>query len=153
MGWIGLVRPSFLARLGWLTVNVPNPEPAAALGHVFLLRGNATVFSRGFGALCARLRSACFWAEDLRCVGDHWACRHISAEREAGRLRGPVVLIGHSRGGRRALAAARRLETLGIAMDLLVCVDVAFPPLVPSNVRRAVHVYRSRRRVYPARPL
>ena len=31
--------------------------------------------------------------------------------------------------------------------------DVAFAPPVPVSVRKAVHLYRSRRRLYPARPL
>jgi pimeloyl-ACP methyl ester carboxylesterase len=64
-----------------------------------------------------------------------------------------VALVGHSRGGRRALAAAERLGQAGIAVDLVVCVDVAFPPPVPENVRRAVHLYRTGWRIYPARPL
>ena len=38
---------SFGTRLGWLTASVPNPDPRR--GRVFLLRGNAIVFSRGLG--------------------------------------------------------------------------------------------------------
>jgi hypothetical protein len=45
------------------------------------------------------------------------------------------------------------LERLGITVDLLICVDVAGPFPVPGNVRHAVHLYRSRWRLYPARPL
>jgi hypothetical protein len=46
----------FLVRPGWATAGVPNPNPAQALGHAFLLRGNGAVFSRGFGRICAALR-------------------------------------------------------------------------------------------------
>jgi pimeloyl-ACP methyl ester carboxylesterase len=86
-------------------------------------------------------------------VGDLWLCRHLAREHKAGRLHCPVVFVGHSRGGRSALHAARQLEPFGVVVDLLVCVDVAWPYEVAGNVRRAVHLYRSQRRLYPARPL
>src|SRR5262245_61335819 len=101
LGW----PPPPLARLGWLTAGRHNPEPKDTVGPAFLLRGQGAVFSRGFGKICGRLRAAGVWTEDLRCVGDRWACRHILANR-ADR---PVILVGHSRGGRRAIAAARCL--------------------------------------------
>jgi hypothetical protein len=140
----------FGVRLGWATTRVPNPDAAHARGRVFLLRGHAVVFSRGFGALCDRLRRAGWWAEDLRCVGDRWARRQLRAHPIP---HGPVVFVGHSCGGRYALHSARLLEPAGVSIDLVVCVDVAYPPPVAGNVRRAVHLYRSRRRLYPAGPL
>jgi pimeloyl-ACP methyl ester carboxylesterase len=133
-----------MTRLGWITAQTPNPPSAQAWCVAYLFRGNGAVFTPGFGRLCS------VWTEDLRCVGDQWACNHLLEERAKGRLCGPVVLIGHSRGGRRALAAAAWLAQVGVMVDLIVCVDVAFPPLVPASVRRAVHVYRSRWRVYRA---
>lgn len=141
------------ARLGWLTTRVPNPDPERARGVAFLLRGNATVFSRGFGVLCDTLRTAGVWAEDLRCTGDRWVRRSLLAGQGPGWPRPPVALVGHSRGGRRAVAAAAFLARFDLFVDLVICVDVAFPPPVPANVGRAVHLYRSRRRLYPARPL
>ncbi len=143
----------FGVRLGWATARTPNPDPAGALGRAYLLRGNAVVFSRGFGVICDRLRRAGVWAEDLRCVGDRWVRRSLIADQQAGRLRGPIILVGHSCGGRYALFTARQLARRGISVDLLVCIDVAIPFAVPANVRQAVHIYRSRRRIYPARPL
>src|SRR5207253_8298160 len=88
---------------------------------------------------------------DGRGVGDRWACRHLVAERVAGRATGPVILIGHSRGGRRAVAAAAWLDAVGIGVDLLIGIDVAFAPPVPANVRQAVHLFRTAYRLYPAR--
>ena len=44
-------------------------------------------------------------------------------------------------------------KPLGIAVRLVVCMDVAFPPAVPANVERAIHLYRTRQRIYPARAL
>jgi hypothetical protein len=143
---------SFGVRLGWAT-RVPNPDPRTACGRVYLLRGNGIFFSRGLGVLCGQLRAGGIWAEDLRCVGDRWAIRHLRADHRAGRLGGPVVFVGHSCGGRYSLFAARELQALGIAVDLIVCLDVALPLPVPPNVKRAVHLFRSRWRLYPAGPL
>src|SRR5262249_16567259 len=143
----------FGVRLGWATARTPNPTPQSARGRVYFLRGNAVIFSRGFGAMCGRLREAGLWAEDLRCVGDRWVRRHLRADQEQGSLRGPVILVGHSCGGRYALFTARALARWDIRVDLLVCIDVAMPFRVSANVGHAVHLYRSRRRLYPARPL
>jgi hypothetical protein len=143
----------FGVRLGWATSRAPNPAPERARGRVYLLRGNAVIFSRGFGAMCSRLRQAGLWAEDLRCVGDRWVRQHLQADREAGRLQGPVILVGHSCGGRYALFTAQALARRGIPVELVVCIDVAMPFAVAANVRHAMHVYRSHRRLYPARPL
>ncbi|HYV39099.1 MAG TPA: hypothetical protein VE988_25660, partial [Gemmataceae bacterium] len=99
----------FGVRLGWATTSVPNPDPLTARAHVFFLRGQAVVFSGGFGSMCDRLRQQGIWAEDLRCVGDRWVRRHLLAGHAAGRLRQPVILVGHSCGGRYALFTAQEL--------------------------------------------
>jgi hypothetical protein len=140
---------AFGVRLGWASTRVPNPPPGTERGRVYLLRGNAVVFSRGLADLCARLRRFGVWAEDLRCVGDRWALRHLAADPP----RGPLVFVGHSCGGRYSLFAAHQLARRGVRVDLLVCLDVAGPPEVPGNVGKAVNLYLSRRRLYPARPL
>lgn len=139
----------FLVRLGSLTTSIPNKDLAQTPGRVYLLRGNSMVFSRGFGTMCDRFRQAGLWAEDLRCVGDLWVRQHLRSHPP----QGPLVLVGHSCGGRYALHTAWQLLPRGIAVDLLICVDVAGPPLVPGNVNQAVHLFRSRRRIYPARAL
>jgi hypothetical protein len=142
-----------LARLGWLTTATPNPDRFTAPARVYLLRGNGVIFSGGLAILCGRLRQAGIWAEDLWCSGERWAARQLVADQRAGRLRGRVVFVGHSCGGRHALFAARKLGSACVGIDLLVCIDVALPWPVPANVRRAVNLYLTRRRVYPARPL
>ena len=143
----------FGVRLGWASARFPNPDPCTAPGRVYLLRGNGIFFSRGFGALCRQLRQRGIWAEDLRCVGDWWMLRHLRADHRTGRLRTPVIFVGHSCGGRYALFAAHELEKVGIPVKLLLCLDVAGPSTVPGNVARAVNLFLTRRRIYPARPL
>jgi hypothetical protein len=137
-------------RVGWLTTAVPNPDDAHSPARVFLLRGSGTVFTPGYGALCTRLRLLGIWAEDLGPTGDRWLCRHLVDEQRAGRLHGAIVLVGHSRGGRHVIEAARELHNASVAVDLLVCLDVALPPTVPANVRRALNLYMSRQFVYPS---
>jgi len=144
---------TFGVRLGWLTTRCPSPEPHEARGRAYLLRGNTAVFSPGFGAMCDRLRRENVWAEDLRCVGDRWVHHHICTDHAAGRLRCPVILVGHSCGGRYALFTAQELARRGIGIELVICIDVALPYAVAVNVRHAVHLYRGQRRIYPARPL
>src|SRR6185312_7788995 len=103
--------------------------------------------------LCTDLRRRGIWAEDLRCIGDRWACRLLRAEQNAGRLQGPIIFVGHSCGGRYSLYGAYELAAAGIIVDLVVCLDVALPPPVPANVQRAMNIYLTRDRFYPARPL
>jgi hypothetical protein len=143
----------FGVRLGWATTRVPNPEIGRARARVYLLRGQAIVFSRGFGAMCDRLRREGVWAEDLRGVGDCWVRRRLIADHEGGRLSGPVILVGHSCGARYSLFTAHELARRGIAVELVVCVDVAIPYEVAANVRHAANLFRSQGRIYPARPL
>jgi hypothetical protein len=132
------------SRLGWLTTSAANPDPERAAARVFLLRGTGTVLTPGFGDLCARLRRAGMWTEDLGDAGDRWVVGHLVQEQRAGRLRGPIVLIGHSRGGRHAVDAARELHQAGIRVDLLVCLDTTLLPAVPANVRQAVNIFWSK---------
>ncbi|HQR07273.1 MAG TPA: hypothetical protein PLN21_10650 [Gemmatales bacterium] len=137
------------ARMGWLTTTVSNPSLNEAQGLAYLFRGNGTLFTPGFGLLTDQLRTQGLWAEDLTCNGLPWVKQHVMK----GHRSCPIILIGHSCGGRRCLQLAALLEAAGISIDLLICIDVAFPPTVPANVRRAVHLYRTRWRFYPARPL
>jgi hypothetical protein len=138
-----------LVRLGWATARVPNPDPPQVPGRVFFFRGQAIIFSRGFGMMCAELRQHGVWAEDLRCRGETWAVRQVLADRQ----RAPVVFVGHSCGGRSALFAAEDLRNAGIDVRLIVCLDVTLPPPVPPNVRQAINLRRTRRRLYPAMAL
>jgi pimeloyl-ACP methyl ester carboxylesterase len=110
------------------------------------------VFSPGLGDLCTELRQAGFDVEDLPCFGEWWVCPSLIADHQAGRSCGPLILVGHSAGGRHALSAARKLEEAGIAVDLLVCLDAGLPSEVPGNVKRVLNVYMHHL-LYPSCPL
>jgi hypothetical protein len=158
--WLDPVVPMHLAdrlwplplggRLGWATTSAVNPDSRHAPARVFLLRGSGIFLTPDYGKLCTRLRQAGLWAEDLRSVGDHWVCRRLIAEHHSGRLGGPVILVGHSRGGRHVLSAAHELQKAGVTVDLVICLDVALPSAVPGNVVQALNVYLTHHRLYPA---
>ena len=142
----------FFVRLGWATTRAANPDPMSALARVFFFRGQAILFSRGFGTMCDELRRRGFWAEDLRCRGERWAVQQVLADRVAGKPI-PTVFVGHSCGGRSAIFAAQTLQKAGLDVRLIVCLDVTCPPPVPANVCRAISLRRTRHRLYPAMPL
>src|SRR5262249_27964111 len=54
---------------------------------------------------------------------------------------------------RYALFTAQELARSGIIIELIICIDVALPFAVSANVRHAIHLYRSQRRLYRARRL
>jgi hypothetical protein len=143
---------TFGVRLGWLTVDDPNPPAAKARDRIFFFRGQGVAFSNGFAALCGVLRRAGYWAEDLRCVGHRWVYRELTAAANNNSPRGRTIFVGHSAGGRYALLAAQQLQQVGVTIDLLVGLDVALPDSVTANVRAAVHLYFTGWRLYPARP-
>ena len=137
------------SRVGWITTTVANPPLSDARGVAYLFRGNGTIFTPGFGRLTDQLRRQGLWSEDLTCNGLTWAQQQrVKAPNDR-----PIILIGHSCGGRSCLKLAALLEAVGVTIDLLICIDVAFTSPVSANIRRAIHLYRSSWRLYPARPL
>jgi pimeloyl-ACP methyl ester carboxylesterase len=141
------------SRVSWVTSSARNPNPRQARANVFLLRGTGTMFSPGFGDLCTKLRRSGIWAEDLGSVGESWIVKYLIDERKAGRLNGPIILVGHSRGGRHILDAAHELQKAGMKVDMLICLDVAAPITVPGNVIWAMNLYMTQHRIYPAEKL
>jgi pimeloyl-ACP methyl ester carboxylesterase len=129
------------------------PRPNRYPGRVYLIRGQGWGFSPGWRKLRDRLREAGARADDISDLAAGGAVAELLADHQAGRLTGPIVFVGHSRGGRQSLAAAERLGRAGVAVDLVLTADVAFPPAVPGGVQRAVNLYLTHTRLYPARPL
>ena len=64
------------------------------------------------------------------------------ADQRDSHLQGPIILVGHSCGGRYALFTVQQLARWNIPVALLVCIDVAIPFTVAANVKRAIHIYR-----------
>jgi pimeloyl-ACP methyl ester carboxylesterase len=147
-----------VAALLWLGLPLPTPaggppNPPAAPGRVYLLRGQGWVFSGGWASLRDRLREAGVWADDFSNRSGGRVADDVLRDHQTGRFTGPVVLVGHSRGGRQALSVAERLGRAGVPVTLVLTADVAAPPPVPAGVGRAVNLYLTGPRLYPARPL
>ena len=114
-----------------------------SFARAYLVRGIlGLIFSRGMNRLAEGLNEAGVHAD----VYDFPTCDETAdtAIREYGEAPAPIVLIGHSMGGRCVLMIARRLQEAKIAVSLLVTVDpVHGSPSVPANVQRYINIFLS----------
>ena len=115
-------------------------------GEVFTMRGGlGGIFSKGMNRLQNKL-------EDTYHVNSYsttWyksnALSHYIIKRyKTGKLRGPIILVGHSLGANDQIKVARNLARANISVALLMTVDATSPLTVPPNVEHAVNIY------YPA---
>lgn len=123
------------------TAPAAEPPPAGARARVYLFRGAlGPIFSRGMDGLGAELRQAGVPAN----VYEFTRCDAI-AETAMATYRqnpAPIVLIGHSMGGRCALQFAEKLQVQDIPVSLLVTIDPAhLSPDVPLNVERFINIF------------
>lgn len=112
-------------------------------GSTFMILGLWNFFSKGLLDVTNELNDEGHYARTLsgyawRDIGDH-----IIRAEEAGELRRPLVLGGHSLGADKALKLADKLGRAGIVVDYVVLLDATNPPKVPSNVRRCHNIFLS----------
>ncbi len=150
---IALVCACFLlggyAERAFAGANRTGSSPAGSelaphsFARAYLVRGIlGLIFSRGMNHLAERLGEAGVHAD----VYDFPTCDELSdtAIREYGEAPAPIVLIGHSMGGRCVLLMAKRLQQAKIPVSLLVTVDpVHGSPSVPANVERYINIFLS----------
>lgn len=114
-----------------------------SFARAYLVRGIlGLIFSRGMNRLAEGLNEAGVHAD----VYDFPTCDEIAdtAIREYSEAPAPIVLIGHSMGGRCVLMIAKRLQEAKIVVSLLVTVDpVHGSPSVPANVQRYINIFLS----------
>jgi acetyl esterase/lipase len=115
--------------------------PLRARPQVILLRGGFDVFSTGLDTLAEELRAKGIDAKVAGHLSWSTAVLDIRRERAAGKT-GPLVLVGHSQGANNAIVVARSIKAQNIKIDLLVTLAPFLPPLVPSNVVRAINYYQ-----------
>jgi len=131
------VAPTLVAEA---TPAEPPAQPAHFAGKVYLFRGGAGgIFSAGMDR----------WSRQLTTIGvpnevaSHltWqvSCAHCVAE--AAKVRGPVVVVGHSYGADAALRFAEKLDEANVPVELLVTMDPVLPVPVAKNVRRVINLY------------
>ena len=123
----------------------PAPNNAYSLPqpNVYLFNGFLPLPGNGIERLAARLAARGYaarvhsWADADAVAGE------IEAAYRIGKQRGPILLIGHSLGGRAAVSIASRLQAARIPVNLIVTFDPYHPDPVPGNVRHVVNFYQS----------
>jgi pimeloyl-ACP methyl ester carboxylesterase len=120
------------------------PSPVLPRGRAYLFRGAmGLIFSRGMDRLTEKIERAGLTANVYEfTVCDLVAGAAIETYRQDP---APIILIGHSMGGRCALQFSEKLRDEGIPVSLVVTVDPAhLSPDVPLNVERFINIFLSK---------
>jgi len=120
------------------------PSPVLPRGRAYLFRGAmGLIFSRGMDRLTEKIERAGITADVYEfTVCDLVAGAAIETYRQDP---APIILIGHSMGGRCALQFSEKLRDQGIPVSLVVTVDPAhLSPDVPLNVERFINIFLSK---------
>lgn len=130
-----------LAACGTTTVQPLDQPPR---GRVLVLRGLLNMFSTGMNVLTFTLRQAGYDAT----VHNHAEWRGLASRTvesaQAGSLKRPLAVIGHSFGADDAIALAGRLGAAGVPVDLLVTFDPSWVLAVPHGPRRVLNFHQDR---------
>jgi hypothetical protein len=148
-GLYGFRRPApkaqaaLLLAIAWLAGMLSaaaqeSPPPAV---RVLLIRGVFNVFSTGMDELGQLLRDRGYEVE-VSSPGGCWAAAlRLRETYERDPHGGPLIIMGHSMGGRACLHISRYLESYGIPVKLVVIIDANPWATVPDNVERCVNLY------------
>jgi pimeloyl-ACP methyl ester carboxylesterase len=120
------------------------PSPMLPRGRAYLFRGAmGLIFSRGMDRLTEKIERAGITANVYEfTVCDLVAGAAIETYKQDP---APIILIGHSMGGRCALQFSEKLRDEGIPVSLVVTVDPAhLSPDVPLNVERFINIFLSK---------
>ncbi len=110
--------------------------------QAYCLRGLIDVYSLGLNHLADRLMIEGIDAQVLNHMLWPVVAESILADSDAGTLVHPIVLVGHSYGSDDSIRIAEYLQPFGIEIDLIILLDATFPPPVPDNVGRCLHLYQ-----------
>jgi hypothetical protein len=124
------------------TVDANLEQQHERCGHVYCMRGWLGIFSTGMDAFAVKVDKE---VPAVSVADEEWHRLRdfIIAEKHAGRINEPLVLVGHSWGADDQIRVAEALGEAGIPVDLVVTIDPVTPPVMPSNVKRAFNVYMS----------
>jgi hypothetical protein len=126
------------------TSGAVEPSSEQSPARVYLFRGAlGLIFSRGMDKLAARIQRTGVTVN----VYEFTLCGLIAsaAIEEYKQNPFPIILMGHSMGGRCALEFSEKLKDEGIPVDLVVTIDPAhLSPSVPTNVARFINIFLSK---------
>lgn len=113
-------------------------------GHVYCILGWLGIWSRGMDVIAQRTEKE-LGVRATSLANQEWPklVAYLTAERQAGRWDGPLVLVGHSYGCDDQVRVSKQLNKNGISVDLLLLVDPTTPGAIPPNVKRCVDIYKS----------
>ncbi len=119
-------------------------SPIVPRGRVYLFRGAlGPIFSTGMDRLAEKIVRAGIPANTY----EFTICPLIAsmAIEKYRQDPAPIILIGHSMGGRCALQFSEKLKDEGIPVSLVVTIDPAhLSPEVPDNVERFINIFLSK---------
>ncbi len=129
-----------LGLLGQFPAAADEPVPPAG-PRILIIRGVFNVFSTGLDDLGQKLRERGYDVE-VSSPGGCWAgALRLREAYERDPRGGPLVIIGHSMGGRACLHISRYLEAYNIPVKLVVVIDANAWVTCPENVDRCVNLY------------
>jgi pimeloyl-ACP methyl ester carboxylesterase len=127
-----------------ITPAAVEPPSMPSRARVYVFRGAlGPIFSRGMDALTEKIQRAGIRAD----VYEFTICSFIAsaAIKDYREDPAPIVLIGHSMGGRCALLFAETLQDEGFPVSLVVTIDPAhMSPDVPLNVEHFINIFLSK---------
>jgi hypothetical protein len=100
---------------------------------ILVLRGVFEVFSLGMNSLARKLEAEGY---DVKLTS--WSLALLEARCSEDQ---PIVVIGHSLGGRACAWVPRRLKKCGKQVPLIIIVDANLIQKIPANVDRCVNLY------------
>lgn len=101
--------------------------------RILVLRGVFEIFSLGMNDLAAKLRDRGYDA-----TSTSWSLALFSMDCSGDR---PLIVIGHSLGGRMCGWTSRLMKTCGHRVPLLIVVDANLLTTIPSNVDECLNLY------------
>lgn len=113
-------------------------------GEVYTMRGGlGGIFSKGMNRLQDTLEND----YQIKASSTVWykangLSHSIIEDYKTKKIRGPIILVGHSLGANEQIKVARQLARSNIPVALLMTVDAVSPVTVPPNVAHVFNIYR-----------
>lgn len=119
-------------------------ETHPRIGHVYCMRGWLGIFSTGMDELAKKIDTQLGAPAVSVANEEHFRLQDfIMEEQKQGKIKEPLVLVGHSYGADDSIRVAATLQEKGIKVNLIVLIDPVTPPKVSTNVARVYCIYKS----------
>jgi pimeloyl-ACP methyl ester carboxylesterase len=132
---------SVTAALGPARVVGAEVGPASRGARILVVRGIFNVFSLGLDDLACKLAQRGYHVDVAPPSLALVAAAAIERECRADATRKPLIIIGHSLGGRFCCSIPWQWRDSGLAVRLIVVLDANPQTPVPDNVQRCVNLY------------